>query len=434
MRLLLAIDRRFIFLVVLVAVIAGTLFPERLQLPIKTSKPVRGVFDAVERLEAGAPIMVAMDFDPSSAPELEPQARAVLRQSFRKGLHAIGMTHWNTGLALTEQIMKESAMEFDDVELEAVPVASKGEGEAALAAIGSAASPEEGLAVLRYIAYGNEAERERLLAPFAAKSWLENLAGSFGKLTGSGGAEADKRGAVQAIVEAAKRIPEEALLKRRKVNFAKDKLVYDQEWKARDLLWHLKAGDLAAEPVPIVDAERKVTGYELVRVAGRTSTLSYGKDWCFLGYKAGAAVLMISMGQNLYAAFPTDKYNTPTRDLPILQNVGSLSDLKYLVELAAGNTGEQWIVYGSERYGFAMGIGCTAVIAPDLYPYYGSHQITGIAGGIKGAWEYETLVGVPDQATAQAPVQTVAHLLVIALIVFCNLAYFAQRFTRRAAS
>lgn len=442
MDFLLKIDRRLIFVLVLLVVIAGTLFPERLQFPIGPSKPVKGVYDAVEKFDAGAPVLVSMDFDPPSAPELEPMVRACLRQCFRKKLHVIGMTHWNTGLALVERIMAESAMEFDDVEVETAAVASEKQGEAARAAISAAKTPAEIGAVLRLVGFGDSAETTALLEPFAPRTALENLVVLVKSWFG-GGAKANagqgekNAAAIQAIVDAAKRVPAEKALPRRSVNFARDPgakhLVFDKKWKARDLVWHLKEGDIAEKPVPVVDEGQKILRYELVRVAKRTSTLKYGEDWCFLGYKAGFGALILTMGQNLYAAFPTDNYDASTRKLPITEKVSSLVDLKYLVCFAAGDTAEQWIVYGARRYGFPMGIGCTAVMAPDLYVYYGAHQITGIAGGIKGAWEYEALSGVPAQATSRAPVQSVAHLLVMALILFCNVVYFAQRSSSRAS-
>ena len=70
---------------------------------------------------------------------------------------------------------------------------------------------------------------------------------------------------------------------------------------------------------------------------------------------------------------------------------------------------------------------CTAVMAPDEYPYYGAKMITGLCGGIKGAWEYEKLVDTPGKAMQAVPGQTVAHCLVILLILFCNAAYFTTR-------
>lgn len=434
MRFLLTIDRRIIFLLVLFAVIAGTLFPEYLSLPIAPSTPVRGIYDKIAALPARSPILISMDFDPASAPELEPMARSTLRQAMGRNLRVIGMTHWPGGLVLTESIIRQTAMEFDDVTLEFVPAASEDFAEEAIAAISLARTAEEREAVLRLAAFGGEARARKLFAEARAAAELaEERGGPGAQPAGEAPAGSPLDRAFGAIVEAAREFPAEKKLATRTVNFVRRPGPLDRKRKARDLLWHLDVGEVAAEPVPVVDASGEVTGYELVRVAARSPTLEYGKDWCFLGYKAGAAILMIAMGQNLLAAFPTDKYNTPTRELAqpgrVLEGVRSLGDLSYLVSFAAGDTAEQWIVYGSQKYGFPMGVGCTAVMAPNLYSFYGAKQITGLSGGIKGAWEYETLVDVPDRATDRAPVQTVAHLLVMALILFCNVAYFAQRFS-----
>ncbi len=433
LRFLLSIDRRVIFLLVLAAVVLGTLFPDALMLPIKPSRPVRGIYEAVDELPERAPFLLSMDFDPASAPELEPMARAILRHAFSKGLRAIGMTHWPGGLALAEQIMKETAMEFDAVVFEAAraPTWELAAAAAEALRLGAPAEP-----VLRLLAFGNPEEARRLFnrAQETARAGEEGGGGArAGGPDSEGAARSERQAAFAALAEAAAAIPPEKALPRRTVNFGRDRAPLDRKNKARDLLWHLPAGQLAPEPVPVVGAGGDVVGWEIVRVVERIPTVVYGRDWCFLGYKAGGAILIIAMGQNLHAAFPTDNYGTPIREIAALQGVRSLADLKYMVALAAGDTGESWIVYGSGRYGFAMGVGCTAVMAPDLYPYYGSKQITGIAGGIKGAWEYETLVNVRGRATDNAPVQTVAHLLVMALIVFCNVAYFVQRLAARGS-
>ena len=86
-----------------------------------------------------------------------------------------------------------------------------------------------------------------------------------------------------------------------------------------------------------------------------------------------------------------------------------------------------WLIYGAQKHRIPMGIGATAVMAPDIYPYYGAKQITGLLGGIKGAWEYEALVETPGSATASAWGQTVAHGVLVVLILLCNLFYFLSR-------
>jgi len=95
------------------------------------------------------------------------------------------------------------------------------------------------------------------------------------------------------------------------------------------------------------------------------------------------------------------------------------------ISLSAGFPGlDTWYVYGKEKYGFELGGGCTAVSAPGLYPLIDTGQINGLLGGLRGAAEYETLVGMAGKATAGMDAQSATHFLIIILIVVCNLFYF----------
>lgn len=145
-----------------------------------------------------------------------------------------------------------------------------------------------------------------------------------------------------------------------------------------------------------------------------------GEDYVFLGYKPGVASLIINMGEDLYTAFPKDFYGNDTSTLPALKGVESLKDIDYVIDLAAGATIETWIAFGKEKYRFEMGAGCTAVIGPDLYPFLDSRQINGLMAGLKGAAEYESLVGREAQATEGMRPQSVTHVLVIVFILFSN--------------
>ena len=78
-----------------------------------------------------------------------------------------------------------------------------------------------------------------------------------------------------------------------------------------------------------------------------------------------------------------------------------------------------------------MTFGTTAVMAPDAYPYLQSKQIEGLVGGLKGAAEYETLIGYPGLGTRGMPAQEWAHVLVIFFIIIGNLGYYFGRRRRR---
>jgi hypothetical protein len=150
-----------------------------------------------------------------------------------------------------------------------------------------------------------------------------------------------------------------------------------------------------------------------------------GIDYVFLGYAPGDASAVISMGQDFHAAFPADYYGTKTADIPLLQKVRSLRDMQYVISLSVGFPGiDTWYVYGKEKYGFELGGGCTAVSAPRFYPLLDTGQINGLLGGLRGAAEYEILLGVKGKAMAGMDAQSVTHFVIIFLIVTCNMLYF----------
>ncbi|HXG21580.1 MAG TPA: hypothetical protein VNN62_21200 [Methylomirabilota bacterium] len=150
-----------------------------------------------------------------------------------------------------------------------------------------------------------------------------------------------------------------------------------------------------------------------------------GADYVFLGYAPGDASAVISMGQDFHAAFPTDYYGVPTDALPVLKNIRTLRDLPYVLSLSVGFPGlDTWYVYGKEKYGFELGGGCTAVSAPRFYPLLDTGQINGLLGGLRGAAEYEILLGAEGKALAGMDAQSATHFLIIFLILICNSVYF----------
>jgi len=154
---------------------------------------------------------------------------------------------------------------------------------------------------------------------------------------------------------------------------------------------------------------------------GRT----YGEDFTYLGYKPGGGSLIINMGRDFHGAFPKDVQGSNTTDLTVSKSINGLADFDYVLCLAAGNTPDGWwIPYGQERYKFKFGLGCTAVMAPDQYPYLQSGQMNGLMGGLAGAAEYETLIKTSGKATAGMGAQSFVHLIIIFFIILGNVMYF----------
>ena len=154
----------------------------------------------------------------------------------------------------------------------------------------------------------------------------------------------------------------------------------------------------------------------------------YGVDYAFMGYKTGQSALIISMGQDFHVAFATDQDGARTDTLEITRNIRSLSDFDFVFDFAAGESIDHWwIPFGQEKYRFSLGGGCTAVIAPDLFPFLQSGQLVGMIGGLAGAAEYETLVGHPAMAVSGMRPQSITHLVIIAFIIMGNVTFFLSR-------
>ena len=154
----------------------------------------------------------------------------------------------------------------------------------------------------------------------------------------------------------------------------------------------------------------------------------YGADYAFLGYKIGYQAVVLNMGQSVADTFPFDTEGTPVGDLPVLEGVESLKNFSFVFDFAAGDSMEfWWIPYGQEKHRFPFGGGCTAVMAPDLYPFLQSGQLVGLLGGLAGAAEYETLIGAPGRATEGMEPQSVTHVIIVLFIILGNIAYFAAR-------
>lgn len=261
------LDRRIIFLVLFVVVMLPLLL--RIDAEIPPTAPVRSAYESVAALEAGDRLLVSIDFDATSAPELMPMLRSVLRQAFAKDVKVIMLGHIAIGLPLGHMALEETAAEY--------------------------------------------------------------------------GAE-------------------------------------------------------------------------------------YGIDYVDLGYRPGYIAIMIAMGRAIEDVFATDYQGTPVTELPVMSNVHSYEDIDLLFGFEHGAVIDYWIRYAHARFDQKMTFGTTAVMAPDAYPYLQAGQIEGLVGGLKGAAEYETLIGHPGLGTRGMPAQEWGHLLVIGFIVLGNLGhYFTSR-------
>jgi len=154
----------------------------------------------------------------------------------------------------------------------------------------------------------------------------------------------------------------------------------------------------------------------------------YGVDFVNLGFKEGREVVMVSMGTSIPKTFPTDYHGNRVEDLPIMEGMENYEDLDLIVNISGGLPGtKEWILQVVSRFHIPLVSGCTAVVAPEFYPYLQSGQLQGLLGGMKGAAEYEKLVGITGLGRRGMDSQSVSHIIVFLFILIGNIAYFTTR-------
>ena len=265
---LLKIDRRIIFLLTTLVILVPIMFPFKMP-GLKVTESTRNVYNAMEAMPEGSVLLMDVDFDPSTRPELYPMADVICRHAFQKNIKVVTMTFNAPGVAIAEELMAKNAAEFHK---------------------------------------------------------------------------------------------------------------------------------------------------------------EYGKDYALLGYQPNIVSALTEFGNDFYSVYPTDTRGNNLRSLPIMQGIRTIKDFGFVMVYTGTSVLDYWIQYSSDRYGFKIGAGSTAVNEPSCLPYLQAHQIVGLLGALRGGAEYESLLNYSGQATAGMAAVSMGHFLILALIIMANLMVLAQKF------
>ncbi|MCP4549951.1 MAG: hypothetical protein GY835_26130 [bacterium] len=89
------LDRRWLYLLVGVFAIVPLIFP--LGMPVNVSPAVQSLYDHVEGMNPGEIIMVSMDYGPSTGPENDPMACALIRHALSRDLRIVMLALYPIG-------------------------------------------------------------------------------------------------------------------------------------------------------------------------------------------------------------------------------------------------------------------------------------------------------------------------------------------------
>jgi hypothetical protein len=153
----------------------------------------------------------------------------------------------------------------------------------------------------------------------------------------------------------------------------------------------------------------------------------YGEDYLNAGYRPGGQIMLLSLGRNFGDIVRVDYRGTPIDSMPLGRAVKSSRDIALVMTFSAGDPGVlHWILYFHARYGVPICAATTAIMAPAQYQYLSSHQLVGLLGGLKGAAEYETLVGRKGRGIQGMDSQSIVHVLLVIFIGLGNVILISQ--------
>lgn len=161
------------------------------------------------------------------------------------------------------------------------------------------------------------------------------------------------------------------------------------------------------------------------------SGASYGADWVFLGYRPSSPATIVSLASSPYTVFPADYRGRPLSSMPLTSSLSGHSDYRLVTVVASGPSAQDWVIYGHGRFAAPIIVGLGGGIGPAFQGFVDRKLIAGLIAGLRGAAEYEVLSGRPAEAVRALSAQSMAHLLLVALVIVGNAAFFATKWLER---
>lgn len=94
------IDRRYIYLILLLGVMVPLLVP--LGFISEVSDLAKRVYEMVESTPENSVVMISFDYDPSTGTELQPMAKALIEHAWKKNHRVIAVALWPQGVQMAE--------------------------------------------------------------------------------------------------------------------------------------------------------------------------------------------------------------------------------------------------------------------------------------------------------------------------------------------
>jgi len=108
------IDRRIIFVLIFIGVALPLIWT--LGFNLEVTENVESVYNLMEGLEPGTRVLISFDYGPSTKPEIQPMAIALMEQAFTNRIRIIAIALWPMGVQMCNEAFEKVSAEYPNIE------------------------------------------------------------------------------------------------------------------------------------------------------------------------------------------------------------------------------------------------------------------------------------------------------------------------------
>lgn len=146
----------------------------------------------------------------------------------------------------------------------------------------------------------------------------------------------------------------------------------------------------------------------------------YGEDYVYIGWMPGEETAIAALYSDFRGQIQYDFYGTPATDLPLIQSVADHTDVDLLIAFL--DYPQLGRVY-ARQWPSTPDRPLIGTFGQEYYPLI----VKGLLSGMKGAAEYEYLIGKPGAAISGTDILTTAQSYHLVIIAVANLAFWLRR-------
>lgn len=188
-------------------------------------------------------------------------------------------------------------------------------------------------------------------------------------------------------------------------------------------------------------AKDVITSINVERQKAGEKPYEHWTDYVIAGYLPNAEAAANAIQNDVAGAFSSKKDSDLTGQLqpvmqsPVLANIKSVGDFKYVIIVTGSNTSKVTI---QRITGAPLMMMVTGVMGPETLVYYASGQLQGLVVGVKGSYDIETLMQAQwptstnlDNGALYLPALHFAILLLIVMVIIGNIGMFMSKRAKR---